>query len=57
MNSIAERAAEGLADASGASNRFAVDIQTVNYPEQASTASEMEQQAVIFSGLRGTTNS
>lgn len=55
MNRIAERMAEGLADASGASNRFSVDIQVVNYPEQASTASEIEQKASAFSDLKGPT--
>ncbi len=41
----ADRLAEGLADASGASNRYAAEIQVVNYPEQASAASEMERHA------------
>jgi GGDEF domain-containing protein len=45
---IAERLAEGLADASGASNRFSVDIQVVNYPEHTTTASEMERVAATF---------
>jgi GGDEF domain-containing protein len=38
-----ERLKEGLADASGASNRFTADIQVVNYPEHAHSASEMER--------------
>jgi hypothetical protein len=53
MNQVASRVAEGLADASGASNRFSFDMQTVNYPEQASTAYEMEQIAKSFSLHKG----
>lgn len=49
MNQVASRVAEGLTDASGASNRFSFDMQTVNYPEQASTSYEMEQIASFFS--------
>jgi GGDEF domain-containing protein len=41
----ASRLAEGLADASGASNRFTAEIQVVNYPKNVTTASEMEQRA------------
>jgi GGDEF domain-containing protein len=41
----ANRLAEGLADASGASNRFTAKIQVVNYPEHVTTASEMENRA------------
>lgn len=41
----AHRLGEGLADASGASNRYTTEIQVVNYPEQASAASEMERHA------------
>ena len=41
----AERLSEGLADASGASNRFTSDIQVVNYPDHVSSASEMERRA------------
>jgi hypothetical protein len=49
MNQVASRVAEGLADASGASNRFSFDLQVVNYPEQASTSYEMERIANAFS--------
>jgi GGDEF domain-containing protein len=49
MNQVASRVAEGLADASGASNRFTFDMQVVNYPEQASTSYEMERIANSFS--------
>jgi len=49
MNQLAGRVAEGLADASGAINRFTFETQTVNYPEQASTAYEIEQIAHAFS--------
>src|SRR5271157_156781 len=41
----ASRFAEGLADASGASNRFTTEIQVVNYPDHVSSASEMERRA------------
>jgi GGDEF domain-containing protein len=44
----ANRLAEGLADASGASNRYIAEIQVVNYPEQASAASEMERHASVL---------
>jgi len=55
MNQVASRVAEGLADASGAINRFTFDTQMVNYPEQTSTAYEMEQIAHAFSLHKGTT--
>jgi len=41
----ADRLTEGLADASGASNRYTTDIQVINYPDHVSTASEMERHA------------
>jgi PleD family two-component response regulator len=41
----ADRLSEGLADASGASNRFTADIQVVNYPAHVKSASEMERRA------------
>ena len=41
----ADRLSEGLAGASGASNRFTAEIEVMNYPEQVTTASEMERQA------------
>ena len=41
----ANRLSEGLADASGASNRFTSEIQVVNYPDHVSAASEMERRA------------
>jgi GGDEF domain-containing protein len=53
MNQLAGRVAEGLADASGASNRFTFDMQVVNYPEQASTSYEMEWAASSFSHHKG----
>ncbi len=49
MNRVAERVAEGLIDASGSGHRFRFDLGMVNYPEQASTAREMEQLAHAFS--------
>jgi hypothetical protein len=41
----ANRLSEGLADASGASNRYSADIQVVNFPDHVSSASEMERRA------------
>ena len=41
----ADRLSEGLADASGASNRFTADIQVVSYPDHVNSASEMERRA------------
>jgi GGDEF domain-containing protein len=45
-NRVAERLHEGLADAAGASNRFAAEIRMINYPEHVSAARELEQMAV-----------
>jgi GGDEF domain-containing protein len=53
MNRVVDRVAEGLIDASGASNRFSFDMQVVNYPEQATTAYEMEGIANAFSLHKG----
>lgn len=53
MEQVASRVAEGLTDASGAINRFIFDMQTINYPEQASSAYEMEQIAHAFSLPKG----
>ena len=41
---IAARLADGLRDASGASDRFLFDLGVVNYPEHVATARQMEQQ-------------
>ena len=41
----AERFSEGLADASGASNRYTTDIEVLNYPGDFQSASEMERRA------------
>jgi hypothetical protein len=40
------RAHEGLADAAGAGNRFSFKLEIVNYPEHASTATELEDAVV-----------
>ena len=53
MNRVVDRVAEGLIDASGAGNSFSFDIQVVNYPEQVSTAYEMERMADAFSLRKG----
>jgi hypothetical protein len=49
MQRVASRVAEGLADLSGAISRFTFESKMVCYPEQASTAYEMEQIAHSFS--------
>ena len=41
--SFSARVNEGLADAAGASNRFSFKIEIVNYPDHASSATELEQ--------------
>jgi len=43
---ISGRLTEGLHDASGASTRFLFDVHLINYPENASTAREMEEAAL-----------
>jgi GGDEF domain-containing protein len=43
------RLSEGLADASGASNRYTTKIEVVNYPEHVHSASEMERRASALS--------
>jgi GGDEF domain-containing protein len=53
MNQVASRITEGLIDASGAGDSFSFDIQVVNYPEQVSTAYEMERMADTFSLRKG----
>ena len=53
MNQVASRVTEGLTDASGAGNSFSFDIQVVNYPEQVSTAYEIERLADSFSLHKG----
>jgi GGDEF domain-containing protein len=44
----ADRLSEGLADASGASNRYTADIEVINFPEHVSSASEMERRAAAL---------
>jgi len=53
MNRVVERVTEGLLDASGPGCRFRFDLGMVNYPEQASTAYEMQQLAYAFSVNKG----
>ena len=53
MNRVVDRVTEGLIDASGDGNSFSFDIQVVNYPEQVSTAYEMERLADAFSLRKG----
>lgn len=45
---VSDRLAEGLRDASGASDRFSFDLRVVNYPEHTASAREMEQVARSF---------
>ena len=45
---VADRLADGLHGASGASDRFAFDVHVLNYPEHAATAREIEQMARGF---------
>ena len=45
---ISTRFTEGLHDASGASTRFLFDLHVFSYPEDASTAREMEEAARCF---------
>jgi hypothetical protein len=52
MNRVVELVTEALIDSSGALNG-SFDLQVVNYPEQASTASEMERIADAFSSRKG----
>jgi GGDEF domain-containing protein len=40
---VCARLKEGLADAAGASRRFQFDLKVVNYPEHASSATELQQ--------------
>lgn len=40
---LADRIAEGLVDASGASDRFTFGVNTINYPDDVSSASELER--------------
>jgi len=49
MNQVVDRVGEGLVDASGAGKSFSFEVQVVNYPEQVSTAYEMERIADAFS--------
>ncbi|MFB3922207.1 MAG: GGDEF domain-containing protein [Terriglobia bacterium] len=45
---VADRLAEGLSDASGASDRFTFETHIVNYPEHTDTAWDMEQAVRVF---------
>ncbi len=45
---VADRIAEGLGDASGASDRFSYETHIINYPEHTATAWGMEQAVRMF---------
>jgi GGDEF domain-containing protein len=45
---VGERLAEGLTDASGASDRFSFSLRAVSYPDNAASAHEMERAALAF---------
>ena len=40
---VADRLADGVRDASGASNRLSFDVAVINYPEHVATAWELEE--------------
>jgi GGDEF domain-containing protein len=42
IQQVCARISEGLSDVSGASNRFSFKIETVSYPEQTSSAYDLE---------------
>ncbi len=42
IQQVCERISEGLSDVAGASNRFSFKIETVSYPEQTSSAYDLE---------------
>jgi GGDEF domain-containing protein len=46
--SVCARLNEALADAAGAVRRFEFDLKVVNYPEHASSATELEQAVLTF---------
>ncbi len=52
VKGIADRVAEGLTDAAGVSNRFSFEKRVVNYPDEVTTAYEMEQIAGTFSAQK-----
>jgi GGDEF domain-containing protein len=45
---VADRLAEGLHDASGASDRFTSEVQVINYPEHTETSWGIEQAVRLF---------
>jgi len=45
VQQISSRLADALTDASGATHRFTFTLQTINYPEQAESARELEEAA------------
>lgn len=47
-NRIRDRLVAGLADASGANERLAFEVQIVNYPEHVESARDMERVAITF---------
>jgi len=44
----ADRFSDGLADASGTSNRFTAEVEVLNFPDHVTTASEMERRAAAL---------
>jgi GGDEF domain-containing protein len=42
IQQVGDRISEGLSDVSGASNRFSFKIESINYPEQTSSALDLE---------------
>ena len=48
---VSARLSEGLADAAGASHRFQFELKVVNYPEHASSATELQQAVSALASL------
>jgi GGDEF domain-containing protein len=48
---VCARLREGLADAAGASHRFQFELQVVNYPTHASSATELQQAVTALASL------
>ena len=48
---VCARLREGLADAAGASHRFQFELQVVNYPTHASSATELQQAVTALASV------
>jgi GGDEF domain-containing protein len=45
---VEQRLGEGLTDASGVSDRFSFSLRAISFPENASSAHQMERAAMVF---------